>query len=256
MPNKQQQALEILQDMRENKLKLFEPGTYAPELDEAHNAVKKEMINYINQLETKIKSTQDDSQLDNHIRSLRVLSLSSSGFALLNWGLVTMHNVGKFVTSEQHGDPKLLESIGKNVLETAKDFSALLNADSVSISSKAWIMMKAFTVASFSAVKGALNGIKEGFNQGKGLETISSMFQESVKGGASSFFKKIADSFSEQLQAKGIKPQAEITNEPTPTSTTLDWKSRKDAVYEGDKQPSTPSAQDTLAVPLTPMGMK
>lgn len=205
-------------------------------LDDAHNKVKTAMDTYLQELEDKLNSASEEDQqtINNISRSVTLLSLTSSGFALLNWGLKLMDNTAEFITGTQRADTDLLEEMGNNVLNTAKDFNSLLDSEEVSLGSKVWITLKAFTQAAIGAIKGLLSGLKEGYEKGEGLETVSSVLQGGVTGAISGFFKNLASSFDESLKEKGVKAEekpAEETKDAKSSTTSYkaamhDWKEK------------------------------
>ncbi len=208
-------VIRAIEELRNNKFQHV-PYYEGHILDNAHNKVKTEMDTYLQELESKLHNTTETDQqaIDNISRSVTLLSLTSSGFALLNWGLKLMDNTAEFITSTQRADTDLLEQMGNDVLNTAKDFNSLLDSEEVSLGSKVWITLKAFTQAAIGAIKGLMSGLKEGYERGEGLETVSSVLQGGVTGAISGFFKKLASSFDESLKEKGVKVEVEHGSTP------------------------------------------
>ncbi|MCL9684824.1 hypothetical protein [Legionella maioricensis] len=214
MAKNKEDVLQAIKELRNDKFQHV-PYHEGHILDDAHNHVKTAMATYLQELEDKLRATPDTDQqaIDNISRSVTLLSLTSSGFALLNWGLKLMDNTAEFITGIQRADTDLLKQMGNDVLNTAKDFNSLLDAEEVSLGSKVWITLKAFTQAAIGAIKGLLNGLKEGYEKGEGLETVSSVLQGGVTGAISGFFKNLASSFSESLKDKGVKVEEKPSEE-------------------------------------------
>ncbi|MBA2650573.1 MAG: hypothetical protein H0U75_13485 [Legionella sp.] len=167
----------------------------------------------VDSLQEKITKPLLDDQLkiDNYARSLKFINLAASGFQLLNSCFILMNNLGDSITGVRRLNPELLINIGVNSLQIANDFSLLLNTDEISLFHKAIIVLHTVLLAGTGVLGGLWFGFKVGYKQGKGWETLSSIIQSSVVGGASGFFNHIAKSFRQSLEKRKIDSACEIT---------------------------------------------
>ncbi|MCE0724191.1 MULTISPECIES: hypothetical protein [Legionella] len=195
MPSNNEKAHQLIKEMRKAhqipESSIDEPQDFT----DVRNHVSKTILEYLKTLEENLDQ-DDEETLSQKLGSLRVLSLTIAGYELLNGGLKLMHKINEFFTGNDRADYKLLADLGKDVIETAKNFNALLDNSSKNLGEKVWLTMKAYGKAVLSGVLGLLEGIPHGFNKGEGLiDTVSSMGQTSVAEGWAGFYKR----FSEEL---------------------------------------------------------
>ena len=242
MPSKKQaarqNALNLIASIREDQLKPL-GGNLPTPFQCARNEVIKEINNYLTELENKLDRQTDQKTIEQTMGSLRVLSLTTSGFLFLNWSLVLMHDAGKLFTGKQRGEPELLAQLGKNILNTAKQYNALLDDSSRSLDRKVLIMLKAYTEAVIGGLAGLFEGMKKGLIEGEGLfETTSSMFQGAITGFWSGFFKSFSNAYERLLQASPEKELLQSINEQERGAITSAYKLRVDEVkQEGTEEP-------------------
>ncbi|RUR08847.1 hypothetical protein [Legionella sp. km772] len=104
--------------------------------NKARIEVLKEEQNYLSELDNKLNNNPDQKTTKETIGSLRVLSLTSAGSALMHTALETMHD---FSSAQKFGGlegPKALEKLGKEVVSATKNFNAVLDDASTSLPSK------------------------------------------------------------------------------------------------------------------------
>ncbi|AWN74696.1 hypothetical protein LEAN103870_13975 [Legionella anisa] len=194
MPSNKEKAHQLINEMRKahkipEQSSIDEPKDFT----DVRNQVSQTILDYLNELEKNLDQ-DDEETLSQKLGSLRILSLTIAGYELLNGGLKLMHKVNEFFTGNDRADYELLVGLGKNVIETAKNFNALLDDSSKNLGEKVWLTMKAYGKAVVSGVVGLLAGIQHGFNKGEGLiDTVSSMGQTSVAEGWAGFYKRFSD---------------------------------------------------------------
>ncbi|AHE65665.1 hypothetical protein [Legionella oakridgensis] len=203
-------ALDVIKDIRRK----LEPvgGDNPNQFQQVKNKVMDESRQYLAELEDKLNKASaenDEKAISQTLRSLRVLNLNTSGFSLLFSGLKLMHNISDKIFGHQRADPQLLEQLGKDVLDTAKNFNALLDDSSKSLGSKVWNVMKAFVLAAIDGIVGMFKGMKKGFEEGKGIETLSSTLQGAVTGGFAGFFKKFSEELGKASSQEAPSPSQE-----------------------------------------------
>ncbi|KTD40755.1 hypothetical protein [Legionella parisiensis] len=188
---------------------------------DVRNHVSQTILNYLNDLE-KTLDQDDEKTLSQKLGSLRVLSLTICGYALLNGGLELMHRVNEFFTGKDRADYKLLADLGENVIETAKNFNALLDDSSKNLGEKVWLTMKAYGKAVLSGVAGLFKGVQHGFNKGEGLiDTVSSMGQTSVAEGWAGFYKRFSNELAKATMNSMKESMSAMRNSST-SEVTLD----------------------------------
>ncbi|STX51584.1 Uncharacterised protein [Legionella busanensis] len=166
--------------------------------DKARAEVSNEILKYVDELESNLlaaKINQDKKAQSQILNSLRILNFTIDAYNLLNGSLGIVDSAHKlFLGNTTMVDQKHLVNLGKNVIKTAENFNKLLDASSVSLGEKVLLTMKAFAFAVISGISGFLKGLVEGFKKEDGLlNKLSSMAQNSVVQGLSSFHDKFAD---------------------------------------------------------------
>lgn len=189
------------------------------ESDPAFNANKarieilKEEGKYLSELESRLNSKPepDAKTCSEIVGSLRILSLTSAGSALLHTALEVIHD---FSSPQKFGGlegAKALEKLGKDVVSTTKNFNAILDDAQTSLPSKLFSVTKAFAMSAWEGVKGCMKGMAEGFQQGKGLSTIGSTMKGALFGGFSGLVKGFNQSLEKDLSTKQEKGDISLT---------------------------------------------
>lgn len=152
-----------------NELKI--PADFA----DVRNHVSRTILDYLVDLEKNLDQ-DDEKTLSQKLGSLKVLSLTICGYGLLNGGLELMHKVNEFFTGNDRANYKLLSELGENVIKTAINFNALLDDSSKNLGEKVYLTLKAYGKSVISGIVGFFEGMKQGFQEGKGLiDTVSTM---------------------------------------------------------------------------------
>ncbi|MGQ3890260.1 hypothetical protein ACQUW5_14745 [Legionella sp. CNM-1927-20] len=200
------QMVPNIPDFDRNKETLFNIKTF----EDAKAEVSKAILEYVKELEKDLKlaeETNNREAISKTLNSLRILSLTISGYDLLNDGLKLMHGVNEIFTGRDRADYNLLADLGKDVIKTAQNFNALLDDSSKSLGNKVWLTMKAYASAVVSGIEGFFKGAERGAKKGEGLiDAISNMGQTSVAQGWASFYKKFAEELGKATQ--------KVVNEP------------------------------------------
>ncbi|KTD06077.1 hypothetical protein Lgra_2854 [Legionella gratiana] len=165
--------------------------------NKARIEILKEEGKYLSELERRLESNPNDKKVHSEIvGSLRTLSLTSAGSALMHTALEVIHD---FSSPQKFGGlegAKALENLGKDVVSAAKNFNAILDNSQTALPSKLFSLTKAFAMSAWEGVKGCMKGLAEGFQQGKGLSTIGS----TIKGALFSGFSGAVKGFNQSLE--------------------------------------------------------
>ncbi|CEK10382.1 hypothetical protein [Legionella hackeliae] len=230
MPSlKAQQLIKNIENKKDRISMLSDPSMGA-----AKNKITQEINTYLEELRGKLDKASSDGTANEEkeeriMRSLWVLDKTLTSLNLLNSCLSTMYSASEFFMrdsalyprelSGKKSDVDVIGKLGVNVINTAKQFNNLLEDESRSLPSKLWIMLKAYSNAVISGIKGVVEGVKEGFDEGKGLmDTASNMFQKSITRGWEKFFEGWGNSYEKYLKEEPPKQSAQQDTGFNPTT--------------------------------------
>ncbi|KTC89169.1 Uncharacterised protein [Legionella cincinnatiensis] len=181
----------------------------ALEANKARIEILKEEGKYLSELESRLNSKPEKGS--EIVGSLRVLSLTSAGSALMHTALEVIHD---FNSPQKFGGlegAKALEKLGSDVVSATKNFNAVLDDSQTYLPSKLFSLSKAFVNATCEGVKGSIKGMAEGFQEGKGLSTIGSTIKGALFGGFSGLANGFNQSLEKDLTAKQEKSCISLT---------------------------------------------
>lgn len=175
----------------------------ALEANKARIDILKEEGKYLSELENRLNSKPE--KCSEIVGSLRVLSLTSAGSALMHTALEVIHD---FSSPQKFGGlegAKALEKLGKEVVSATKNFNAILDDSQTSLPSKLFSLTKAFATSTANGLFGCFKGMAEGFKEGKGFSTIESTMKGALFGGFSGLASGFNQSLEKDLTAKKEK---------------------------------------------------
>lgn len=164
----------------------------------------------LDQLKDQVKSAADEDDIEKLNRFVKILDRTLTGFKFLNAGLSGLHRMCKWFNRslEPKVYAKKIVELGYNILRTAQQLVRLLDDDSISLSSKLGIMMKAFMGAIFGGIKGMFKAfINKAENKQSG-----GRFENPIVVGWINFFERWALSYKKQINAATKHPIRTVLN--------------------------------------------